>query len=66
MPRGLSGALVSAILSAMLDATPDRLDAAGRHAVPLMNAARTLGISRDALRKRLDRGSIAGYKRRGT
>jgi hypothetical protein len=39
-----------------LDAPPDA-------AVPLADAARTLRISRDALRKRLDRGTARGYKR---
>jgi len=33
--------------------------------VPLVDAARTLGCSRDALRKRLDRGTLRGVKRRG-
>ena len=46
-----------------LDATTD---ANRTIALPLVDAARQLGISRDALRKRLDRGTLRGTKRRGT
>jgi hypothetical protein len=44
------------------DAAPDAMRTPP---VPLVDAARTLGCSRDALRKRLDRGSLRGVKRRG-
>src|SRR5438105_13585307 len=44
------------------DAAPDALRTPP---VPLADAARTLGCSRDALRKRLDRGTRRGVKRRG-
>src|SRR5947209_3105278 len=44
------------------DAAPDALRTPP---VPLVDAARTLGCSRDALRKRLDRGSLRGVKRHG-
>jgi hypothetical protein len=45
-----------------LDAAPDAMRTPP---VPLADAARTLGCSRDALRKRFDRGSLRGVKRRG-
>jgi hypothetical protein len=45
-----------------LDAAPDAMRTPP---VPLVDAARTLGCSRDAVRKRLDRGSLRGLKRHG-
>jgi hypothetical protein len=45
-----------------LDAAPDAMRTPP---VPLVDAARTLGCSRDAVRKRLDRGSLRGVKRHG-
>src|SRR4051812_8820705 len=45
-----------------LDAAPDAMRTPP---VPLAHAARTLGCSRDALRKRIDRGSLRGVKRDG-
>src|SRR4051794_37000929 len=45
-----------------LDAAPDAMRTPP---VPLADAARTLRCSRDALRKRLDRGTLRGVKRHG-